>query len=294
MADLKAPDWKVRAEAARVLGQKKHRPAVELLIERLQNDRTETVKSRAAVALGNIRDARAIEPLMQAGSVKHALNQVTKFGDEAVPALKARLNDKSLLYSTRSVMVYMLGHIGGEAARSALIASAWDEEMTVRHGVAEALGRCGASEDAFEALLFLLRDPVPLVSAAAAQSLGMLRDERAIEILVQMFQGDRPFERDFDLFCAATNVLRLWANVRGKTFDELVPRLHDETPLSRIAAALSMLWLFDPRALEPLRAATQDNDPLVRHAAAWAFDALETTLSFDVPISPLVTSAILR
>ncbi len=294
MADLKSPDWKVRAEAARVLGQKKHRPSVDFLLELLQKDRTETVKSRAAVALGNIRDPRAIEPLLQAGCVKHAANQIPKFGEAAVPALKARLHDKSLPYGTRSIMVHFLGIIGGEAARSAIISAAWDEEVVVRHFVAEALGRCEASEESFEALLFLMRDPVPMVGSAAIQSLGRIRDARSIEFLVQVFHGDSPFEKDFDLFCSATHVLRVWANVRGKTFDELAPHLRDEAPIARLAAALSLMWLGDKRALEPLWKAAQDADPLVHHAADWAYAALEKRLSYNQPLSDLVLSAILR
>ncbi len=177
MADLKSPDWKVRAEAARLLGQKKHCPAVELLIEILQKDRTETVKSRAAVALGNIGDSRAIEPLLEAGCVKHALNQLLKFGEAAVPALKTRLADKSQEFTTRCMMINFLAAIGGDSARSAIIAAAWDDDLTVRFHVAEALGKCQAHKESIEALQFLLRDPVPMVGSAAAMSLCRLRNK---------------------------------------------------------------------------------------------------------------------
>lgn len=217
IADLSAPEWKVRSEAARVLGTKRHRPAVELLIERLKKDKSMTVCSRAAVALGRIQDPRAIEPLLEAGGqcVKHATNQLPKFGEAAVPLLAARLADKSRPFVSRCIMTNLLGDIGGDRARSALIAAAWDEEAAVRCHVAAALGKCGVSEESFEALLFLLRDPVPMVSGDAARSLGALRDEHAIEILVNILHGDRPFEQEFDLFNSITNVLRSWANVRG-------------------------------------------------------------------------------
>ncbi len=294
LADLESPDWKVRCNAAQALGLTRHRPAVEPLIEHLRADKSWTVRSRAAVALGRIKDPRAIEPLLEAGCVKHAMGAVMKFGVAAVPALAAILADTTQPFSTRAVMAKMIGDIGGEAARSALIAAAWDEEVSVRWSVAEALGRSGPSEESFTALLFLLRDPVPMIGAAAAQSLGALRDERAIESLVGMFQGDQTFGPEFDPLVSATHVLRVWAGVRGKAFHEIAPRLRDEEPLARIAAALSLAWLRDERGLEPLREATNDADPLVRHAATWALGALEKALSYNVPIPPLVISFLLR
>ena len=89
-------------------------------------------------------------------------------------------------------------------------------------------------------------------------------------------------------------MLRTWAGVRGKSFSEIAPYVHHEQALSRIAAVLSLTWLRDERALEPLRAATNDSDPLVRHAAYWSLQSLETLLSYSVSIPPLVTSYLLR
>lgn len=294
MADLQSPSWKVRAEAAQILGRKKYKPAVEMLIHLLKNDRTETVKSRAAVALGNIGDPRAIEPILGAGCVKHAGNQLSKFGEAAVPALKARLQDKKQAFSTRAVSGQILASIGGEMAREALISAAWDDEVSVRYSVAEGLARCGPSEETFEALLLLLRDPAPMISAAAIHSLGQLRDERALRFLVQIFHGDRPFEKDFELFLAATTVLRGWSGVREKTYESLLPRLTGETAIERIAAALSLMWLRDERALEPLRAATSDLDSDVRYIAQWSLQSLEKVLSYNLPVHPLVIQMLLR
>ena len=294
--ELNDPDWKVRCKAAEALGKARHRPAVEPLIEHLLSDKSQTVRSRAAMALGRIKDPRAIEPLLEAVDkcVKYATNGLMKFGPAAVPALAARLADRSRTYVSRSVTVRLLADIGNDAARSAIVAAAWDDDVMVRWHVAEALGKCGADEDSFSALLFLLRDPVPMVSGAAAQSLGQLRDERAIEIIVHMFHGDTPFEQEFHYFNAATNVLREWAGVRGKAFHEIEPYLRDVKPIVRIAAALSLVWLRDKRALQPLGKATQDADPLVRHAAEWALQSTETLLSYNVPIPPLVSSMLLR
>jgi HEAT repeat protein len=291
--DLKNPNWKVRCQAAQTLGLKKHRPAVEPLLELLQKDKSETVRSRAAVALGRIQDPRAIEPLLNAGCVKYALGAVEKFGPAAAPALIAEFNDRTQPVSSRCVMLHMLGNVGGDEAVKALVAAADEKDPTVRWSAATALGRTGG-ERAVKTLIVLLNDVVPMVGSAAAEALGHLRDERAVEAIVRLFHGDRPFEGEFDYFRSATNVLRMWADVRGKSFHEVEPYLYDADRLKRIAAALSLTWLRDERALEPLRQATRDSDPLVRHAAMWAHDSLETLLSYNVPLDPLVISLLLK
>jgi hypothetical protein len=58
----------------------------------------------------------------------------------------------------------------------------------------------------------------------------------------------------------------------------LIELLGAESNLTRAAAALTLPWYTDEGAAEPLKQATQDSDEIVRKAAVWALDALQTTL----------------
>ena len=48
--------------------------------------------------------------------------------------------------------------------------------------------------------------------------------------------------------------------------------------LARAAAALSLPWYADERAVDALKQATQDADEIVSRAAKWALQALQATL----------------
>jgi HEAT repeat protein len=58
----------------------------------------------------------------------------------------------------------------------------------------------------------------------------------------------------------------------------LLVLLKSEPNLARAAAALSLPWYADERAVDSLKQATQDADEIVSRAAKWALQALQTTL----------------
>jgi HEAT repeat protein len=61
--------------------------------------------------------------------------------------------------------------------------------------------------------------------------------------------------------------------------DALLKQLADPNPLVRIAAAVSLPWYGDARALAPLRSLISDPDENVRLAGAWAAASLEKFLA---------------
>jgi len=107
-------DWRVRMEAAVALGNIGDPRAVEPLIRAL-GDKDWRVRMEAAVALGNIGDPRAVEPLIQA------------------------LGDKS--GSVRRVAARALGEIGDPRAVEPLTRALRDENQYVRRVAAGALGK---------------------------------------------------------------------------------------------------------------------------------------------------------
>ena len=74
--DLKDSSWQIRWYAASALGEMKETRAVEPLIGILKNDKQGYVRAMAAWALGEIKDRRAVEPLI--GAITDESNDVTK------------------------------------------------------------------------------------------------------------------------------------------------------------------------------------------------------------------------
>ena len=160
--------------AAEALGEI-GKPAVEPLINAL-GDEDDSVRYRAAGALGNIGDVRAVEPLINA------------LGDENEDVCSAA--------------VAALGNIGDERAIEPLIKALGDNDWWVRSTAARALGMIG--EPAVEPLIEVLsggdmgvgrRDLGALrclpSRAYAAGALGEIGDARAVEPLIKMLSdGD--------------------------------------------------------------------------------------------------------
>lgn len=60
----------------------------------------------------------------------------------------------------------------------------------------------------------------------------------------------------------------------------LIDFLKADSPLTRIASSLSLVWYTDPSALTPLEQVAQDPNPDVSRAASWAHQALQKTLGY--------------
>jgi HEAT repeat protein len=60
----------------------------------------------------------------------------------------------------------------------------------------------------------------------------------------------------------------------------LIDLLKAESPLVRLASALSLVWYTDPQALTPLEHAALDPDPDVRRMASWAHRSLQKTIGY--------------
>lgn len=113
IADLDAPDARVREAAIRVLAERRNPAAVPALVARLADPDVE-VRHRAVGALALIRDPRAVGPLID----------VSREGDPAFTARLARI----------------IGDIGGSEARGYLLTlEAGHEDGRVRSAAREAL-----------------------------------------------------------------------------------------------------------------------------------------------------------
>lgn len=191
------PDSTVRANAAAGLGNNEAASAVEALIALLQTDREDIVRERAATALAQIGDERAIDPLIdsldEGGTwVRNRIAYVLGASKDprAVEPLLELLNDEDP--STQGVAAWALGAIGDERAFDPLIDLLGDETPSVRGNAAWALGEFG-DERAIDPLIAMLADEAAEVRAKSAWALGNLGEltgeTRVIQPLIDLL-GD--------------------------------------------------------------------------------------------------------
>ena len=195
----------------------------------------------AAAALGEIRDRRAVEPLLQtlAASNDPTLRAaiITALGTLGDPRAYAALNaaQGSADWQVRGAAEKSLALLEGAGAN--LIASLKSENESDRERAATALG---GSDDAAapEALRAALRDPAPAVRRAAAKSLSSIASRKGA-----------PWFDD-----AARDVAVL---------------LEDSQTREAAASTLNMLG---PGGAKQLAAALRSNDDQVRLVVAGAFN----------------------
>ena len=100
---LKDKDETVRGKAANALGELKDRKAVKQLIKALQDDSSE-VQCASAEALGKIGDKKAVGPLilklgsLYAGVQVSASRALVKIGEPSVKPLLLAMREKDMTY----------------------------------------------------------------------------------------------------------------------------------------------------------------------------------------------------
>ncbi len=217
--------------------------AVEPLISVLAHSHNQARKA-AADALGQIGDARAVEPLIvalkdreirQCGAVEDAL---VKIGGPAVEPLVAAFKNGD--FEVRFDAVTLLGKIGDARAVEPLIAALALRNVPLP--TAEALGRIGDVRAVGPLIAALEDEPRP-----AAEALGNIGDARAVEPLIGAL------ERAPD---AAARALGKIGDARA--VESLIAALKNTAPA---AAAEALGRIGDARAVEPLIAALKDAAP---------------------------------
>jgi HEAT repeat protein len=137
-------------------------------LERLRNtDAYE--RQRAAIALGNLDNPEAVEPLMNA------------------------LKDEDVF--VRNFAAKSLGDLGDSRAVDALIQAMDDENLLVRRSAVIALGDLGSSK-AVDPLIEKVKNGDDIVRRAAVEALGNLGDARGVETLIEALRDEDIFVRN--------------------------------------------------------------------------------------------------
>jgi HEAT repeat protein len=157
---------------------------VDDLIQRL-NQENVYVRMQAAKRLGDIGDARAVQPLIavlndeKAGI--RAADALVQIGKSSVEPLIVTLKSKSPIARRNAAIA--LGKIGDIRGVNSLIYALRDNDLIVRRNAAQALGEIRNTR-AVEPLINALTDKVPIVRRYAASALGEIEDKRAVSALI--------------------------------------------------------------------------------------------------------------
>jgi HEAT repeat protein len=142
------------------------------------------------MALGELGDQRAVEPLIdalkdeKADVRREASGALARIGEPALMPLVAELEDED--GRAREAAARALGLLGDVRSIGPLIAACKDEIAHVE--AAAALARLGAP--AVEPLIAALEGGDPLTRRSATIALGLGRDRRAIEPLTAALKDD--------------------------------------------------------------------------------------------------------
>lgn len=271
------PDWKLRYDAVRLLGELRDADATPSLAHAL-SDGSGKVRWAAAEALGLIGDARAIPALVSAltddwaeyDDTGFAASQVVSttaqdalvaIGASAVEAVAAGAANCELGHARRITAISLLGRIGGGESAGVLVPILGDRAARIRSAAATALGETGYTGSS-DPLLALLDDEDESVREAAAKSLRKLGRE-----------PNDPSQR-----AAIAVALREWEAARsegGAATASLVAALSESTDREvREQAARALRRLRDPNSVGPLIKALRDECADVRKWSAKALGAI--------------------
>lgn len=218
-------------------GTRPQQSHLETVLERLRQDADAFNRQAAARALGDIRDPRALEGLLEAM-------------DDSDPIVRG------------AAALAMVSFRKDPRVFEKLIAALKDDDFTVRGEAALALGRL-EDDRVFDPLINALRNGRPELREKAATALGEMGDLRAIdELRVSMMRDEKAEVR-----MSAQKALAAMAR-------EVSKGLKDADPDVREMTAFQLGKIQDPYPVPMLIEALGDEEPVVRENAAMALGAI--------------------
>ncbi len=159
-----------------------------------------------------------------------------------------------------------------------LIVALQDKEEIVRASAANALGQL-KSDTAIQPLIAALQDKEASVRGCAADALGQLKNDTAIQPLIAAFQDKESYVR----WSAAKALGQLKSDT---AIQPLIAALQDKEASVRTSAADALGQLKSDAAIQPLIAALQDKEEIIRWSAAKVLGQLKG----DAAIQPLLSA----
>lgn len=243
----------VRENSAEALGNIGDLRALQPLVQSLIMDPDDDVRWKSARALGKLGDPAGVHALIEAlkdgswtvrGHAAHALGRI---GDEtAFDALAEVLNDDD--WHVRKYAATAIGKTGGEKAIPLLLKVLNDNDADVSWKAIVALENIG--EASVEPLIDIFKNGDWHIRGRAAEALGKIGDERAVQPLIHALEGKRKNERNKYIRGKAAEALGLIGDERAvqpliKALEDknIYVRLRAEDALERIRSAGKAYWI---------------------------------------------------
>jgi len=227
------------------------------------NDADKGVRREAAIALGRIGSAHVVTPLAAAlgdgdKEVRNkAIEALGKTGKPAIRLLISGLRDHNVVVRRGSSDA--LVRIGRHAVSPLTKALLEEDDKLLRSGAVESLGKI-RDRRAVASLVIALMDSDDDIQDLAARAL-MRTGKPAIAPLVRVLKvAGNPFRR---------RVAEVLVKTRGLAVKPLINALGDENVELRLIASEALVKIGTP-ALRPLRSALKSSTPAVRLEAATA------------------------
>jgi HEAT repeat protein len=166
---------------------------VEGLVHALRDSTDPQVRQYAAYLLGNARNPRAIQPLIESlGDFDKSVREqatlaLSAIGKAAIEPLSAAMKEPK--WETRYRAVEALGRIADEKAVQPLIQALKDNRDHVRYMAAKGLREFGDS-DAIDPMIILLKDENRYVRTMAVRALGAIGGKKGHDALKQALEDE--------------------------------------------------------------------------------------------------------
>lgn len=223
-------------------------PALQPLIETLENSTNDQLRRNVALALGEFTEHKNV--------VFEVLKKAIKTAHSYV----------------RSGIVIALGELGDKRSIPLLVKAIKDPDTSVSHLAARALVEIGDSQSV-EPLIGLLTYKKAYIRANAAYALGLLKDIRAIEPLIEILQNDS------DEFVRAEGAASSLGYLKDtRAVEPLILALKDESSRVRFFSAIALGWLKDSRAIPALQWAFENDKGEIRLGDSTVKDAAKDSI----------------
>lgn len=290
---LRAGRESAREGAARALARIGPPSVPELIAILKDKASAPELKVACAWALGQIRDARAIEPLVALLKEeryfirREAGRALSRIGEPALTELLELAQSASA--PVREAAVEALGSANSPRAVDALIQAIADSNQNVSRAAVRALGETKseravgpllsllASESlgtlasealselgqpAVPGLIAALKDARPTVRALAARALGEIASREAVPALIELANGDSGNPR--------AEAIEALSKIGDPAALNAISRaMHNGSVITRRKAIRALARMRDPKVIDMLTAALEDRDAEVRQEAAY-------------------------
>jgi HEAT repeat protein len=240
---------------------------------------------QAVEGLRMLGAANVVEPLLEALNDKyqlvrhHARSALVSVGHQAIGLVIAEL--ENIKPQTRLYIMRILGEIKDAAAIQPLLQCLKDDIHDIRKQAAKSLAKF--ESQAAGPLLEALNDPDKMFRGEVIQTLGLIKDTRALEPLIELLK-----DKEGDVRAEAAKALGQLKDKRA--VESLLDALTDDDDELRAAAAKAFILILDQRAVEPLINLLEDPHGLVRESAAEALGVLGDKRAVE-PLAKTVKTA---